>query len=173
VTLCAEQADACGLLQVVPSHYSSWRLTGDAFHLTILVTRLSLLLVLLLPLPYINIIAVWQRFHAACSSSSKSSNDGMTAPCGTGVVSLICWYYPRQYWQHPGIRQWMAIFQRLMTGVGALGSVMGVMRSSYLQPALHIMYWQGLWKYAVQGWLAVMFMVGLPSTVSKLPAGRP
>eukprot|EP00775_Hariotina_reticulata_P010122 gene10122-10280_t len=38
---------------------------------------------------------------------------------------------------------------------------MGVLCSSYFQSALQIMYWQGLWKYAVQGWLAVMLMLPL------------
>jgi len=45
-----------------------------------------------------------------------------------------------------------------MTGVGALACV-GLQRNAYFESTMQIMYWQGLSKYAVQGWLAWMLLV--------------
>lgn len=132
-------------LQAVVMFFIAGALSGDPFHITMPLLRLSLLLLLLVPMPYPNIAAVW---HAATAGVGRQHAGS----------SWIRWYYPRHYWQSSNFRLVVVVVQRVVTALAAFACV-GFRYSAYFESSMRIMYWQGVAKYVFQGWLAWMLVV--------------
>lgn len=127
-------------------------LSGDPFHITMPLLRLSLLLLILVPMPYPNLVALWHAATAAVGRNHPRHRNSNSRS------NWVMWYHPRQYWQYPDFRLWVVILQRVLTGIAAFACV-GFRHSAYFESTLRIAYWQGLGKYAVEGWIGWMLVV--------------
>jgi hypothetical protein len=164
------------------SHWISF----DPFHIVMQPLRLSFLVLLLLPLPYPNLPAIWeairrktkrQRAAAAAPSSSNSSSSAAPSSSSSSSSSLaeaaqssssssstaslsefVSWYQPRHYWEYPRVRYCIIIMQRVLPLVAAACCV-GPSYNSYFEFTLGVLCWRMLRKCVYDGWMQYMLVV--------------
>lgn len=146
-------------------------LSGDPLHIFMPPLRISLLLLVLVPLPYISMHGLWMNISKRTNPSSSSSSS---------CLRIIRWYDPDTYWRHPSLRNVVILLQRITPSAIAAGCLaLNACGIGWYTLVQKTSLWRLVGKYSFQGWVAWLAVVSgaqaaaLSSRLSMHTANKP